>query len=121
MFQQSLRHEMGETITQFVLYDAIVSAPAEGGGFHTSVSALSELHRDLRAIFSTPCRVGPYDIYEHDNLAVIVRSGSEGNMARDLQVLLFKPLPHDEIPAFLWAQVPRYRSDSHGVFNTSGG
>jgi uncharacterized protein (TIGR02996 family) len=90
------------SVTEFVLNYAMDCLGGDGdvGGFEKEVSSPPDpLIQNLTASFPVRARCGGTDIFEADNFLVRLHRGPN---RVTLQVELFKPMPPEAVPAFLW-------------------
>jgi uncharacterized protein (TIGR02996 family) len=102
------------TVTSFALGYALGYTHAEGGGFGTDVADAGKLIRDLADTFPVQCRFGETEIFEAENILVLL-SPSLWTAGRRIVVEVARPLPREAIPAFFW-EYTRNGGSFHGMF-----
>jgi uncharacterized protein (TIGR02996 family) len=112
-----VRDEVGppaDTLTEFVLGYAMRYASGRGGGLSVQVDEPDRLLAALRTTFPLSTRFGALDIYEADNFLVLT-SPSDRGIGVHLRAQVFKPIPREQVPAFLWG-LCRRGCAGHGMF-----
>jgi uncharacterized protein (TIGR02996 family) len=87
-----------DTLTSFMLHYAMSYAQGEGG-FGAEVADPGGLVRTLTDAFPVYCSLGATEVFEAENILVQLHHWRDREY---LNVNIFKPLPKDTIPEFLW-------------------
>jgi uncharacterized protein (TIGR02996 family) len=114
---------VADTLSCFVLGNALTFTHGRGGGFNTHVAATEQLVRDLQASFPFRLAVGsPYrdhdggrmEVFEGENFVVRFERNARSDW---IVVEVARLLPRDAIPAFLW-DLARGGSAFRGMFTS---
>jgi uncharacterized protein (TIGR02996 family) len=89
------RSPLAKTLTAFVLDYSLGYLHADGGGFGADVKDCGRIERELARDFPVTFDRGVTRIYEMDNILVQLQGAY-------IKVNVFKPLPRDLIPDYLW-------------------
>jgi len=71
-----------------------------GDGFYRDIVQSQTLLHQLKQAFPVYCNLGHTELFESENVLIRLHHWPSREY---LQVRVFKPLPHEVIPEFLWA------------------
>jgi uncharacterized protein (TIGR02996 family) len=101
-----------ETLTSFVLKYSLGYVHSKGGGFGTDAKDAILLIQQLRQTFPVHFVHNDFEIFEKENINVRINHWPGREY---LNVELFKPMPRESIPEFLWDQT-HHGGAFHGMF-----
>jgi uncharacterized protein (TIGR02996 family) len=101
-----------KSLTSFVLGYSLDYMHSVGGGFATDVGDSSELIEQLRQTFPVHFTHANFEIFEAENILVQLNHWPDREY---LKVELFKSLPRESLPEFLWNQT-NHGGAFHGMF-----
>jgi uncharacterized protein (TIGR02996 family) len=105
---------IARTLTSFALGYVLAYTRGEGGGFGTDVHESAELVRALENTFAVRSKFEETEFFEAENILVRLNP-CHWESGKRLNVEVFKPMPREALPAFLW-DYTRNGGSFHGMF-----
>ncbi len=102
------------SLMSFVFGHMMAYLHGAGGGFSTRVNDIDSLRLRLSTAFPVEARIGNFSIFERQDMIAVLGADHFSDQVR-LHVELSKPLPREDVPAFLW-EYTRNGGSFHGMF-----